>query len=81
MEETIAQYLFNQGYAEGYAESYAKGVLLGYRDVLRRMLARRFGPLPEAVLQRIEAVTDVARLQAALNRVDKIKNLDELELE
>jgi hypothetical protein len=76
MEETIAQDLFNQGYAKGYA----KGVLRGYRKVLRNMLARRFDPLPDAVLQRIEAATDLARLKAALDRVDEITSLDELEL-
>jgi hypothetical protein len=70
-----------KGEAKGRAEGRAEGALLAYRDVLRRRLVRRFDPLPEAVLQRIEAATDVARLVAAIDRADEIKSLDELELE
>jgi hypothetical protein len=96
MIDTVAHDLLEQGRAEGRAESSAEaeargeakgraegraeGVLLAYRNILRRRLSERFDPLPEAVLQRIEAATDLARLEAAIVRADKIKSLDELDL-
>jgi hypothetical protein len=72
MIDTVAHDLLKEG--------EARGELRAFRKVLRHMLARRFDPLPEAMLQRIEAATDVARLEAAIDCADKIKSLDELDL-
>jgi hypothetical protein len=84
MIDTVAHDLLEQGRAEGEARGEARGEVRGelraYRNVLRDSLARRFDPLPEAVLQRIEAATDAARLRAAIDRADTIKSLDELDL-
>ena len=63
------------------AESYIEeGRISANRETLRRQLAQRFGPLPEALLRRIEAASDAARLQAALDQVIQMKSLDELVL-
>ena len=50
------------------------------RQALRIVLQERFGALSEALLQRINAVDDVERLQEGLRQVAKIKSADELVL-
>src|SRR5206468_552271 len=52
--------------AQGEARGEIKGELRALRDTLRRLLERRFGPIPEAVLTRINAAQDANRLQAAV---------------
>ena len=70
-----------QTIAEAYIEEgVAKGELKANRAALRRQLTLRFGAVPETVLEKIEAVSDPARLQAALDQVIQMKYLDELSL-
>ena len=76
MTQTIAESYIE----EGVAKSLAAGQVRAYRDTLRRQLILRFGHLPETLLQRIEAASDPARLQAALDQVIPMKSLDELTL-
>lgn len=80
MKETVAHDWWQQGWAEGWAEGVVKGELQGYRSYLQHSLVRRFGPLPEAVLQRIEAVTSKGRLLAAIDNMNTLKCLDDLDL-
>jgi hypothetical protein len=54
--------------------------LTALREVLQRLLEKRFGPLPESLTKRINATTDLHRLQAAGEKVLDLKNLDELQL-
>ena len=68
MEQTIV---------ESYIE---EGRLLANRETLLRQLTLRFGPLPETVLQRIEAASDLVRLRVALDQVIQMKRLEELNL-
>lgn len=51
-----------------------------YRENLRRWLEERFGTLPEALVQRIEAIEDAQRLRAALRQVVRLNSLAELAL-
>jgi hypothetical protein len=62
------------------AEGEARGQLRARRDDLRGLLEKRFGPLPEALRQRIEACEDLDRLQACLYQVLDINSLEELQL-
>ena len=72
MTQTIAEAL--------RAEGEAKGALRASRKLLRGLLEERFGALPEAVSQRIEATTDLDRLEAAVLQVSRLQSLDDLQL-
>jgi len=50
------------------------------RDNLRDLLQERFGTVPEAVLQRIEACEDLNRLKACLRQVLHVNAPEELQL-
>ena len=84
MTQTIAQAIFAEGRVEGRVEGEAKGeakgALQASRKLLRRLLEDRFGALPEAVSQRIEATTDLDRLEAAVLQVSRLQSLDDLQL-
>jgi hypothetical protein len=63
------------------AEWYVKeGRLQALRDTLRDLLEERFRSVPEALQQRIEATTDVEKLQVCLRQVVHIKDPQELPL-
>jgi hypothetical protein len=72
MGQTIAEALIEEG--------IEKGQLLNARTVLRDLLQAHFGSLPEPLLRRIEAATDLQRLRAAILTVSSLKTLDELQL-
>jgi hypothetical protein len=61
-------------------EWQAEGAIQARREDLRLLLEDRFGTLPEALLQRIEATEDPERLRSALLQVHKIQSPDELQL-
>ena len=46
-----------EGLQEGLQKGLQKGIATGEGLLLQRQLARRFGPLPDAVLQRIAAAS------------------------
>jgi hypothetical protein len=62
------------------AQGEARGALQTRRADLRLLLEERFGRLPKALVKRIEASEDLARLQAAIRQVLHIHSLDELQL-
>jgi hypothetical protein len=78
--QTMGQTIAEAIYAEGKAEGKAEATLATFRKLLRRLLEDRFGPLPEAVKQRIENTADLDRLEAAVVQVHRLPNLDELQL-
>jgi hypothetical protein len=61
-------------------EGSAKGQLLLARDLLCSSLEERFGPLPQALIERIEATTDLERLKRGVRRVSKLASLDDVDL-
>ncbi len=65
-----------------WAESHytTRGELRARREDLRALLEDRFGPLPGALVQQIEATEDLERLKACLRQVRHLKSLDELQL-
>ena len=70
-----------QTIAESYIEEgVMKGQLLAYRETLRQLLTLRFGPLPDALSQRIDTLSDPLRLKAAIAQVLQLNSLDELTL-
>ena len=50
------------------------------RTLLRRLLTKKFGSMPESLVQRIEATSDLERLQACAEQVVDMKMLEELTL-
>jgi hypothetical protein len=72
MVKTIADSLIEEG--------EARGALRTARAILRALLENRFGSLPEAIVQQIDAATDPARLQAAILLVSQVEKVEDLPL-
>jgi hypothetical protein len=72
VKQTWEEWMLEQG--------EAKGQLRAKREALRDLLEERFGPLPEEVAQRIEAITDLDRLRSLLRQAVHVQSLDELPL-
>jgi hypothetical protein len=75
MGQTIAESIWEEGWLKGRSE----GELQVARRLLRQLLADRFGAVPEAVVQRIDSVTDVDRLTAAALQVSRIAAPEDLQ--
>jgi predicted transposase YdaD len=76
IQETRAyQSIFAEGKAEGITEGKAEGITEGKAEDLGRLLARRFGPVPDWAIARIQAAP-IAQLDAWL---DGILDADHLE--
>jgi hypothetical protein len=50
------------------------------RRTLRRLLERKFAPLPQALLNRIETTSDVVRLDKAIDQVVDLEKVEDLTL-
>jgi predicted transposase YdaD len=80
IQRTWEEELLARGEARGRAEGEAHGQLQARRDDLRALLEERFGSLPEALAQRIEATEDLDRLREALRQVLHVQAPSELDL-
>jgi predicted transposase YdaD len=78
--QTIAEAIWEEGRLKGHAEGRSEGELSASRRLLRQLLEKRFGALPEAVLQRIESATDVERLTTATLEVLHMVTVEDLQL-
>jgi hypothetical protein len=78
--QTIAEALIQEGEARGEAIGRAKGELQATRRLLQHLLSSQFGPLPESLVQQIEATADLERLEAAVIQTPRLKSLQELQL-
>ena len=61
-------------------EGEEKGVLNGKRETLLRLLAQKFGALPEGVTARVEAYESVGELDACLERILTATTLEQIGL-
>jgi hypothetical protein len=73
---TMADELFEQGEEQGLR----KGRLMSSRQNLRELLEKKFGSLPEALIERIEQADDPARLDAAIQQIFEVESPDQLRL-
>jgi hypothetical protein len=82
-EETamLAQYIKDKGFQEGIQQGVRKGMQLGKqegrRSLLARILAHRFGPLPDWANQRLETASS-ERLDQWAERVLEVQSLQDL---
>lgn len=61
-------------------ELLIRGQVREARNMLQRLLEKRFGPLPEPVTRQIEAVDELERLHGAFDRALQITSLTDLQL-
>jgi hypothetical protein len=84
MADTIAESIWKEGWTQGRSEGRSEGRFEGSLDavrlVLQRLLTASFGPLPEDVVQRIGACTDLERLIAAAEQARTLDKLEDLTL-
>jgi hypothetical protein len=64
-----------------YREAQREGMLLGTRQTVLRLIERRFGPVPEAVRERIESLSSMAELEKVADRILTAGSLREMGLE
>jgi hypothetical protein len=69
-----------KGLARGLTEGERKGKREGKRELLLDLLGRRFGPLPQATVQRVQALTSPEELSRLAERVLDARSLDDLGL-
>ncbi len=78
IQETKAyQSIYAEGEAKGEAKGKAEGKAVGKAESLKRLLTRRFGPLPAGAEQRIDAAP-VAQLDAWLDGIFDAANVQDL---
>lgn len=70
--------LREEGREEGIEKGIEKGMIEGERKMLLRLLTLMFGPLPDEFVQRIQAITDEAVLDALSQQLLKAQSLDDL---
>jgi hypothetical protein len=70
----------SQQVLEWMAQGEAKGALVASRNNLRTFLEARFGTLPAVLVHQIEAIGDLARLDAAIQQAGRIQSLADLQL-
>lgn len=81
MERTLLTTLdraAQRGFAEGKQEGKQEGRAEGKRELLLDLLGRRFGPLPDATVQRVQALTSPEELSRLAERVFDARSLDDL---
>jgi hypothetical protein len=80
MGQTIAESLIEEGFEKGIEKGIEKGKLTIARETVRLLLEDRFGPLPESLVQRIDSINELPRLQAAFRQGLRLQKLDDLQL-
>lgn len=74
---TTAERIRQEGVSEGLSKGISQGLSRGQAKTLLRQLHKRFGPLPEAVVARVQAATE-AELDRLTDRILDVDSLDAL---
>jgi len=69
-----------EGREEGRKEGLEEGRVEGMRQLLLRQMAVRFGPLPDALRGKVEAISSLARLNRLAEKVVVAQSLEEMGL-
>jgi hypothetical protein len=80
VELTWGDRLRKEGLEQGLEEGIEKGVVQGKRETLKRLLTARFGPLPEQVRGRVDALSSTEELDPYLDRVLTAATLEDIGL-
>jgi predicted transposase YdaD len=82
MGKTIAEELIEEGKELGLQQGkelgLQEGILQAKREDLLRLLRAKFGSIPPDMVEQIEALGDVNRLDALLEQVLTVRSLDEM---
>ena len=73
MAQTMAEYLIQQG--------EARGITRAKREALQKLLAVRFDPIPESVVQRISSLRSLARLDALFEQALTAETFNDIDWE
>ena len=80
-QQTIAQALIQEGRELGVQEGREWGVIEAKRDVLMMQLRTRFGALSPSIVQQIQSISEIDRLDTLLNRLLMANSLAEIGIE
>jgi hypothetical protein len=80
VQMTWSQRIKAEGFKLGRQEGRKEGKEAGLRQLLLHLLERRFGPLPEGVRTRVEAIASSRRLTRLAEQVLVASSLDDLRL-
>ncbi len=80
MEMTWAEQMVAEYREKVLAEGLEKGVEQGVRNTLLRQIWRRFGAVPPAVRERVEAIDSQEELNGLADRILEAKSIEELGL-
>ncbi|MBI2875629.1 MAG: DUF4351 domain-containing protein [Candidatus Tectomicrobia bacterium] len=78
MGKTIAESLIEEGKELGKELGLQQGILQAKQEDILRLLRAKFGPLPPAIEEQIEALRDVNRLDALLEKILTVRSLEEM---
>ena len=83
-ESSTYRWILESGRAEGQGLGIGQGIGLGIvqgeQTALITMLEERFGTIPQQIVERIKAVDDPSRLQAAIRQAIRIATPNDLQL-
>ena len=77
MELTWSEKMMEKGREQGRLS----GLIEGKRETLKQLLTKKFGPLPENTVSRIEALESLEDLDTYLDRVLTAENLEDMGLD
>ncbi len=80
MEMTWAERMELQGVEKGMEQGLVAGKLQALRQVVVRLLGRRFGPVPETVQRKVEAIDSMESLGSLAERVLEVESIEEMGL-
>jgi predicted transposase YdaD len=69
-----------RGLEEGIEKGIEKGIVQAKRETLKRLLTARFGPLPDEVRARVDALSSTEELDPYLDRVLTAATLEDIGL-
>ncbi|MXZ01906.1 hypothetical protein F4Y93_15155 [Candidatus Poribacteria bacterium] len=79
MVQTTAEILREQGRAEGKVEGKVEGRAEGQQDALLKLLQFRFQNVPEGLSREIRNIDNLTLLNALLEQVMTVQNLEEID--
>ena len=64
----------------GIEQGIEQGIVIGERRTLLRQMNQKFGPVPEAIVARIQSISDVAELERLSDQILQATTVEEMGL-